>query len=167
MDLHSENVRDHLSRMAQQITGGVWEIPEGENEARHLHTRSLMTGENEARTDREYRQKTVEEEQISMPRWINWLRMILLALLAIALIMLPFTPFLLLNARRKQAQERRKAFSGEDTAEAVRAIFEQVIRWMDETGQEAGNLLYRDRAKVLPEGMPSGYALRFARCAED
>ena len=163
----SESVRDQLSRMAQRIMGGVSEIPEGEYETRHLHTLSLQTGENEARTDREYRQVTVDEEQISMPHWINWMKAILMTLLAIALVILPFTPFLLLNARKAKALERRKAFLSEDTSEAVRAIFEQVIRWLDETGHDPGNLLYRDRVKTLPESLPSGYALRFAGCAED
>ena len=42
-----------------------------------------------------------------------------------------------------------------------------MIRWLDETGHDPGNLLYRDRVKTLPESLPSGYALRFAGCAED
>ena len=39
---------------------------------------------------------------------------ILMTLLAIALVILPFTPFLLLNARKAKALERRKAFLSED-----------------------------------------------------
>ncbi len=163
----SETVRDELSRMAQQITGGIAELPEGETETRHIHPLSLQTGDSEAQTDREYRLVTVEEEQISMPRFINWLKMILLFLLLVGLIVLPFTPFLLLNARKKKAEEARRAFASRDVSEAVRAIFSYVLLWLRETGRDAENLLYRDWADKLPEDLPEGYRARFAKCAED
>ncbi|MBR3106539.1 MAG: DUF58 domain-containing protein [Clostridia bacterium] len=163
----SETVRDHLSQIAQTVTGAVTEMPEGETETRHTHTEALKTGMNEARTDREYRLVTVEEEQISMPHWVNYLKMILLLLLSVALLILPFAPFLLLNTRKKKAQEARKAFASEQVGDAVCAIFRQVIAWLNETGHGAGNLLYRDWAEQLPDLLPDGYAARFALCAED
>ena len=163
----SETVRDRLSRIAEQITGAAPERPEGETETRHVHTQSLATGENEARTGREYRLVTVEEEQVSMPHWFNWMKTVLLLLLTAGLVSLPFVPFLILNARKRKAMEARKAFGSENVSEAVRAVFRQVILWLNETGYGAGNLLYREWPEQLPDGMPEGYALRFARCAMD
>ena len=163
----SEAVRDRLSLIARQFAGSVSETPEGETETRHLHTLSLQTGNDEARADREYRLVTVEEEQISVPRWVNWLKIVLLFGAVLALLILPFAPFLLLNARKRKAAEARKAFASENVGEAVCAIFRQVILWLDAVGRGAGNRLYRDWTEQLPEGLPEGYALRFARCAED
>ena len=163
----SENVRDRLSWMALRITGYVPETQDGETETRHVHTRSHENGENEARTDREYRLVTVAEEQIAMPHWINWGRTALLFLLIIALVTLPFTPFLLLNARKKKASEERKAFTSENVGEAVCSIFRQVIAWLDETGHGAGNSLYRDWTERLPGDLPEGYADRFSACVKD
>ena len=163
----SEAVRDHLSRMTEQMTGAANELPEGENETRHTHTQSLQTGSEESRTGREYRLVTVEEEQISMPQWVNWLKIILLMLLSVAVVSLPFTPFLLLNARKRKAEEARKAFLSDNAGEAVCAIFRQIIMWLNETGHSAGNLLYREWAGNLADSLPEGYATRFAACAAD
>ena len=163
----SEKARDHLSRMAQQITGAVRELPEGETETRHTHTQTLQAGGREAQTGREYRLVTVEKEMISMPRIINWLKTILLFLSLIAVVILPFAPFFLLNARKKKALEARKAFASDNISEAVCAIFRQVITWLDETGHDAGNLPYREWTEMLPKDMPDGYADRFGACAED
>ena len=163
----SEDIRDRLSQMAQQMTNAFSEAPSGETETRHVHTQSLETGENEARTGREYRLVTVEEEQISMPQWVNYLKVFLLLLLSVALVSLPFAPFVLLNARKKKAQAARRVFVSENVGEAVCAIFGQVIKWLDETGCGTGNRLYREVARHLPDSLPEGYAARFARCAED
>ena len=163
----SETVRDRLSRIAEQLTGSTAELPEGDTEVRHAHTQSLITGEGAAKTERTYRLVTVEEKQISIPHWVDYVKMILLLLLTAALVLLPFFPFLLLNARRKKARESRIVFESENVSEAQCAIFRQVIRWLDETGNGAGNLLFREWAGKLPEGLPEGYAERFALCAED
>ena len=163
----SEDVRDHLSRLARQVTGLDQEIHDGETETRHVHTRSLENGEREAQREREFRLVTVEEEQISVPRWINWTRMILLFLLSAALLILPFAPFFLLNARRKKAQEIRKTFSSANVSEAVQAIFQQVIIWLEITDHGEGNLLYRDWKDRLADSFPEDYSDRFAQCAAD
>ena len=163
----SESVRDRLARMAEQLTGAARETPAGETETRRIHTRSMETGDLEAETEREFRLITAEEEQISLPRWINWMKMILLLILAVAVIALPFVPFWVLNVRKKKAQESRKAFGSPDVREAVQAIFRQVILWLEATNHGAGNRLYRDWAGTLPEGLPDSYADRFARCAAD
>lgn len=161
----SENVRDWLSRTAQQITGTVQETAAGENETRHVHTQSLITGDQEAFPDQEYRLVTVEEEQISMPHWVNYLRIVLLLLLTIALVILPFLPFLVLNARRKKAIETRKAFQSEQISEAVCAIFQHVIAWLEAADYGEGNLPYIQWTEHLRQDVPENYAEQFAQCA--
>ena len=163
----SEKVRDRLTQMAEQIMGTVSESPAGEAETRHIHIRSMENGDREAETEQEFRLVTVEEEQISMPHWINWVKMLLLLLLSVLVIALPFTPFLLLNARKRKAREIRKAFASEDISEGIRAIFRQIILWLETVHPGAENLLFREWAGVLPEDLPEGYADRFARCAAD
>lgn len=161
----SERARDALAKMSQPAAGAARETPEGETETRHTHAQSLIQGENEARADREYRLATAEEEQISMPRWINYLKMILLLLAAVALVILPFLPFLWLNGRRKKALEARAAFASKNVSAAVCAVFRQVIAWLEAAGLGAGNLPFRDWAQRLPSSLPPGYAQRFSQCA--
>ncbi len=156
----SEAVRDRLSQAAQFLAGDARELSAGANETRHVHTQSLTAGDQEAQTDREYRLATVEEEQISMPHWVNYLRIILLLLLAVALMILPFLPFILLNLRRKKALDARKAFESGNVSEAVFAIFQQIAAWLEATGHGADNTLYAAwNADLSPD-----YAERFAAC---
>ena len=156
----SEAVRDRLSQAAQSVTGAVRELPAGENETRHVHTQSLTAGSREAQPDREYRLVTVEEEQISMPHWVNYLRIILLLLLAVALVILPFLPFILLNQRRKKALDARKAFDSGNVREAVFAIFQHITAWLEATGHGEGNMPYAAwNVRLSPD-----YAERFAAC---
>ena len=158
----SEAVRDALSRMTQSVAGAVRETPAGENETRRVHTRSLTSGEEEAKTEREFRLVTVEEELISMPRWVNYLRIILLLLLTVGVVVLPFLPFALLNLRRKKALEARKAFESANVREAVFAIFQHITAWLEAAGYGGGNLPYAQwRAELSP-----GYAERFAACEQ-
>ena len=100
---------------------------------------------------------------------VNVVRLLVsaLTLLVIFLVLVPFAPFLLLNARKKKAQEERQAFASENVSEAVCAIFRQVITWLKETGHDGGNLLYQDWTDALPGSMPDGYAARFSACARD
>jgi hypothetical protein len=163
----SEEVRDRLSQISEQITGTAAETSAGETETRHLHTRALENGDGEAETGQEFRLVTEEEEQISMPHWVNWLKAALLLILSAMLVVLPFAPFLVLNKRKKRAAENRKAFESENTGTAVRAIFRQVILWLEAVDAGAGNLLYRNWTEMLPADLPEGYADRFARCAAD
>ena len=156
----SETVRDHLSEMAQNLTGTGRELPEGENETRHVHTQSLASGDRESRTDREFRLVTVEEEQIAMPHWVDYLRIILLLLLTVALVVLPFVPFVLLNQRRKKALENRALFQSENNREAICAIFQHLIAWLEATGNGEGNLPYAEwHADVF-----DGCSERFTQC---
>ena len=161
----SERVRDSLSRIAAQLGGTAAETPAGEDTVRHAHTRTLSEGQQAAQEGRTFRLQQVAEQQISRPEWIDWLRSALLILLFVALLLLPFLPFLLLNARQRRAQAACQSFQSENIAEAVCAIFTQVIRWLEAMGISAGNLLYREWAPTVAEGMTADYAERFAQCA--
>lgn len=163
----SETARDYLSRMAQHIAGSHMEASEGEAETRHVFTQSLKSGDRAAATEREFRLVTVEEEQISMPHWVNYLKIILLLLCCGALLILPFAPFALLNARKKKAEEARKAFQSPDVDEAVCAVFASVILWLEYTGCGAGNLLYRQWTDALSRELSEDYAALFSNCAMD
>ncbi len=156
----SEAVRDGLSRAAGSFAGAARETPAGENETRHVHTQSLTAGSREARPDREYRLVMVEEEQISMPHWVNYLRIILLLLLTAAVLILPFLPFVLLNRRRNKALQIRKGFESENVSEAVFAIFQHVIAWLEATGYGEDNTPYAEwNVNLSPD-----YAERFTAC---
>ena len=161
----SETVRDWLGNAARQFAGTVQETAGGQAETRHVHTRSLLTGDGEALPAEEYRLVIVEEEQISMPRWIDYLRIGLLFLLTVALLILPFLPFLLLNARRKKATEKRKAFQSENVSEAVCAIFRHTVAWLEATDNGAGNIPFIRWPEQLPENLPEDYRQRFQQCA--
>ncbi len=156
----SEAVRDRLSRLTQSAGGTARELPAGEKEVRHVLSLSLTAGDGEARPEGEYRLETVEEQQIARPHWVSYLRIALLLLGTVALVTLPFLPFLLLNRRRRKALEARKAFESEDVREAVTAIFQHVIAWLEATGHGRGNALYA----AWDTGLSPGYPERFAAC---
>ncbi len=158
----SESVRDRLSSAFQHLTGGIRELPESPAETRHVHTRSLITGEEDITPDRTYRLLTVEEEMISMPRWVDYLRIILLLAATGLAVFLPFLPFVLINRRRRKALEARAVFRIGDAAGAVCAIFQHVAAWLEAADCGGGNLPY---ALWQPELSPD-YDARFAECAK-
>ncbi len=163
----SEQVRDRLSRMAESLSRDLWESPEEETETRHVHTRSLTEGEQDAAPEKSFRLITREEQQISAPHWVDVLKIILLLLLTAALVILPFLPFLWLNAQKRKARALRGVFESSNISEAVSAIFTRIISWLEATGNGGGNRLYRDWPQSLPDTLPEGYASRFSRCAAD
>lgn len=163
----SEQARDWLSQRAEQFVNPVSESGSGENETRHARTMALQPGDQEAREDQAYRLETVEEEQISLPHWVNYLRIILLLLLAMALVILPFVPFLWMNARRARALAARGVFTSENISEAICAIFQHVVAWLEATGHgAASNLPYVHWADALSPELPAGYARQFEACAQ-
>ncbi|MBQ6175028.1 MAG: DUF58 domain-containing protein [Clostridia bacterium] len=161
----SERVRDLLGTRSGQSGGTESELPDAVMETRHANTQSLLRGEQEAHTGRTYRLVTVEERQISMPKWIDWLRIIALLLLAVAVLILPFLPFAYLNIRRRRALSERERFRSEDRAEAICAMFRHVGRWFEATGNGGGNLLYRDWPEILSKTMPEDYVTEYRACA--
>ncbi len=163
----SEKARDLAARFEMQITGLRPETKEEDTTARHLHHRSLSEGMGKAAAGREFRQVTLEEEEISMPSWTDSLRVLLLSLSALALLILPFVPFYLWDRRKKAVLEKKRPFASENVNEAVCAIFGSVIQWLEASGHGAGNLLYRDWVSRLPDLFGEGYRKRFLECAMD
>ena len=161
----SERARDWLSRTAQSLTGAAVEAPQGETEVRHVHTRSLVEGDGAARPERAFRLETVEEEEISRPRWVDYVRIVLLLLLTALAVFLPLLPLMALGARRKKAIAARRAFRSDDVNEAVCAAFRQTAAWLEAMGLGAGNRPYSAWAAALEGRMPSDYAARFDACA--
>ena len=126
----SEAVRDRLSGMTDRLAGVLPEEDAGETLTRHVFTQTETDGDREAQTGRSFRLKTVGEEQISMPHWVDYLKIMLLLLLTAVLLVLPFLPFLWLNTRRKRAREARSVFQSENVNEAVCAVFQETVRWL-------------------------------------
>ncbi len=161
----SEQVRDSLSRVVSEITGTSAELPAGVNETRHVHTQSLISGDGEASAKKEFRLIVTEEEQISMPHWVNYLKIALLLLLTVLVILLPFVPFILISAKRKKALEERNIFQSDHISDAVCAIFRHIISWLEAMDLGAGNLPYRQWTDhLLRMGLPEAYAADFRRC---
>ena len=161
----SEWVRDRFSALSAAVSGGGTEAPAGETETRHVRTLSLEEGENASGGEKEYRLETVEEEQISAPRWISWMRILLLSLAGLALLVLPFLPFVVLNRQRERDRREREAFRTGEAAPAVRGILQRTVRWLEATGNGAGNLPYAQWGSTLAEKLDGEYARRFERGA--
>ncbi len=162
----SEAVRDQLSRTVQEITGRTAELPSGSSEVRHTHTQSLSAGEGIARPEREFQLITREEEQFSMPHWVNYLKIAGLLLLTVAVIVLPFLPFVLLQAREKKALAARAVFQSADISAAVCAILQHTVAWLDAMACGGENLPFRLWPPALiRHGLPEAYAKHFGACA--
>ncbi len=161
----SERARDALSRLAGQTGGAAAELPDIGAETRRVHPRTLAEGEGEARPGRAFRLATEEEREIAMPRRTDWLRAILFLLLTVAVVVVPFVPFALANARRRKAQAAREALRTSPAREAVCAAFQQVIAWLEATGNGAGNRLYSQWTPTVSERIGPEYGRRFGQCA--
>lgn len=157
----SERVRDRLSVWAQAAGGAAPETPEETREVRRVNSQSLQSGEEDGHSIRDYRLVTVEEQQISRPRWIDYLRIALLLFASVALVALPFSPFLLLNARRKKAQQARAAFDSADISEAICALFRHAAAYWSACGYGGGNRPFRAWADAARERLPRGYLCDF------
>ncbi|MBR5345242.1 MAG: hypothetical protein IK127_05400 [Clostridia bacterium] len=160
----SERVRDALGHPAAASADGVGAAEETAiRETRHVNSQSLLEGSGEAEPDQSYRLVTVEEQQISMPRWVDYVKIGLLLLLAIAALVLPFLPFAAMNARRKKALETRAAFDAEDNSTAICAMFRHVMRYLNTAGNEP-NLLFSGAVENLSNSLPETYRNRCRAC---
>ena len=162
----SERVRDEVSRAVSLLDGTAEELPEEETETRHVHTRSLIQGEQDGIQDREYVLVTVEEEEISMPSFVNYLKIALLLLATSVMVILPFLPFLYLNRCRKKAVERHDGFRSNPPGEAVCEMFQDAARWLEVMGYGAGNIPYSEWPLALRDRLPGDYLDWFGRSAE-
>ena len=161
----SERVRDALGHPAAMSADSGGERPDRAfRETRHVNSQTLAEGGGAAVPDQSYRLVTVEEQQISMPQWIDWVKIALLLLLAVAVLILPFLPFAALGARRKKALEARAAFDAEDASTAVCAMFRHVMRYLDAAEGHASNALFSRRADELAAALPEDYRARCRAC---
>ena len=161
----SENVRDRLALLTQQEESFTGDSLDSAMETRHMNTRSLLTGGDEAQKSREYRLLTVEEQQISQPRWIDYFKIALLLLLSAAMVILPFLPFLYFNAHRKKALEARRLFQAENPGEALCAMFRHAAAYLENGGCGGGNLPFRQWPDTWQDRLPDDYKQQFAACA--
>ncbi len=161
----SENARDLLALMTRQEESVTGENPNSAMETRRMNSRSLLTGEEESPQNRAYRLLTVEEQQISRPRWIDYLKIALLLLLSAAVVVLPFLPFLYGNARRKKALEARFLFQSENPGEALCAMFRHAAAYLENGGFGGGNRPYRQWPEGWQKCLPEEYKKQFSACA--
>ena len=161
----SETVRDHLALMTVQEESVLGDDPDAVLETRHINARSLLTGEEEAAKSREYRLLTVEEQQISQPRWIDYLKIALLLLLSALSVLLPFLPFLYFNRCRNKAREKRRLFQSENASEALCAMFRHAAAYLENGGFGGGNLPYRKWPDTWQKKLPEAYQKQYAACA--
>lgn len=161
----SEHVRDLLEPPADNAAGSLpEEEPETIRETRHTDTRALTAGSGEAEPERRYRLVTIEEEQISRPDWVDYLKIVLLLLAAAAAVILPFIPAAALNRRRRKAREARALFDSPDRSEAVCAMFRHAVKYLEKTGNGAGNIPFRDWPAEMAGNLPEKYVDSFRKC---
>ncbi len=161
----SERIRDRLAPLTLQEESVMGENPYPEMETRHMNARSLLTGNEIARQNQQYRLLTVEKQQISRPRWIDYLKIALLLALSAAVVVLPFLPFLYVNNRRKKAQEARLLFQADNAGEAICAMFRHAAAYLQHSGFGGGNRPYRQWPEIWQDRLPEQYQRQFSACA--
>ena len=161
----SESVRDRLAFLAVQEESVAGDDPDAVLETRHMNARSLLTGDEEAGKGREYRLLTVEEQQISQPRWIDYLKIALLLLLSAVAVILPFLPFLFFNRCRNKAREKKRLFHSENVGQALCAMFRHAAAYLENGGFGGGNLPYRKWPDTWQKELPEAYKRQYAVCA--
>ena len=165
METASEHLRDLLEPAAGPAADSQPdEEPDMIRETKHTDTKALTEGEREAQPEQQYRLVTVEEEEISRPKWVDYLKIGLLLLAAVAAVVLPFIPAAALNRRRKKARESRTAFASPDRNAAVCAMFRHIAKYLEKTGCGAGNTLFRDWPTAMTGKMPEIYIDSFQKC---
>ncbi len=165
LEARSEQVRDWLGRAVGAAREAAPASPDSGAEARHLHDRSLLDGQQDARLSQAFRLVTVAEKQVSQPRWVDFLRVALLLLLTAAVVALPFLPFMWLNARRKKALARQAAFDADDAAQAICALFRHACAYLTWAGLGGGNRPCRAWPDAWDDQLPEAYRARYAQCA--
>ena len=160
----SEVVRDRLTRSAVP-SGGLSGTDSDELiETRHVNSRSLISGDGESQTQREFQLITKDQEQISLPEWaeplIDFLPFILIAVLGV------FLCVLLVKAaiRSKKAAAERRLFHAEDRSTAVCAMFRYITDRLEIFGYGAGNVPFREWPAHLAGKLSEDYAARFNIC---
>ena len=154
----SETVRDWLSPPRGASAQALDESDDGELAVRRVHERSILYGQGAALRLRGFDLVIRGKTYIGRPEWFDIARAVMLMLGAVALVVGPFVPIAALAARRRRAMKAREAFWDADVRAAVKAIFAQVVAWLEAVGLGGGNALMRDWPDALPDDVPAGYA---------
>ena len=111
----SEHVRDRLDAAEQLVSGADYtpqqEPPQTAREENRLDTETAGEMSGDTQNTQDYQHIYEQEQEISRPKRIDYLKSPLLTILILALLTLPFLPFVLFDARRRKAMERRAAFN--------------------------------------------------------
>ena len=161
----SEALRDRLTAAADLPAVAGMNSDEEKTPIRHINSRSLINGEREAETGREFQPVTQEKEQIALPQWAESLSSILPWILTAAAAAAAAVWIARLVKLRKRAADHRKRFRSRDNREAICAMFRHTARWLEFFGYGAGNLPYRSWPEFLTLRMTEDYAEKFAGCA--
>ena len=105
----------------------------------------------------------VHDEQTK--KRIDYLKIAVLTILILALLTLPFLPFILFDARRRKAMERRAAFDSPDCREAIRAMFLHLAAYLDRCGKGVGNRPFSQWDAALAQTVSPEYAAQFRHAA--
>ena len=135
----SEHVRDRLDAAEQLVSGADYtpqqEPPQTAREENRLDTETAGEMSGDTQNTQDYQHIYEQEQEISRPKRIDYLKIAVLTILILALLTLPFLPFVLFDARRRKAMERRAAFNSPDCGEAIRAMFLHLTAYLDPCGK--------------------------------
>ena len=165
----SEHVRDRLDPVEQLVSGADHtprqEPPQTTREENRLDTETAEEASGDTQNTQDYQHIYEQEQEISPPKRIDYLKVAVLTLLILALLTLPFLPFVLFDARRRKALERRAAFDSPDCGKAIRAIFLHLTAYLDSCGRGGGNQPFAQWDGTLTHTLSPEYAARFRQAA--
>ena len=165
----SEHVRDRLDPVEQLVSGAdhtpQQEPPQTAREENRLDTETAGEASGDAQNTQDYQHIYEQEQEISPPKRTDYLKIAVLTLLILALLTLPFLPFVLLDARRRRALERRAAFDSPDCGKAIRALFLHLTAYLDSCGKGGGNQPFAQWDGTLTRTLSPEYAVRFRQAA--
>lgn len=165
----SEHVRDRLDPVEQLVSGAdhtpQQEPPQTAREENRLDTETAGEASGDAQNTQDYQHIYEQEQEISPPKRIDYLKIAVLTLLILALLTLPFLPFVLFDARRRRALERRAAFDSPDCGKAIRALFLHLTAYLDSCGKGGGNQPFAQWDGTLTRTLSPEYAARFRQAA--
>ena len=165
---YSEHLRDELGRTMMHITQPEPPQAAGVNE---VHEESRLS-EEDANIDasseqgqRPFEHQTQAEKEISRPHRVDWLKIVLWLLALVAVLVVPFAPFLLVNRARRRSREKRAAFSDEDNATAICAMFRHTVDWLCACGMKTENRPFAQCCDGAAALVSEEYGERYAEAA--
>ena len=165
----SEHVRDRLDAAEQLVSGADYtpqqEPPQTAREENRLDTETAGEMSGDTQNTQDYQHIYEQEQEISRPKRIDYLKIAVLTILILALLTLPFLPFILFDARRRKAMERRAAFDSPDCGEAIRAMFLHLAAYLDRCGKGVGNRPFSQWDAALAQTVSPEYAAQFRHAA--